>query len=106
MNNRSYALVLNGISYSIFTATLIAASITTGNLNIINGAIVTFIIMTLSLLLSIIIQEENSEVSKGILVFSFILLLPLGVLVFMFTFLVSFTRIIFSKEKRGGDNDD
>lgn len=106
MNNRSYALMLNGFCYSILTVVLIASSIIRNDSTILNMSAVTFIMLSLSILLSVIIEEESGEVPKGILVFSFIILLPLGILVFIFTFITSFVQILINKKiTEGGDND-
>lgn len=106
MKNRSYTLLLNGIFYSFTTVILLVAAIIKMSLPILNAGVISLAIMSISVVLAFIIDEEEKP-NNFILGVSFALLLPVGILIFVFTFIATFISNLFKRHiKRGGDYDD
>ena len=107
-NNKSDALFSSAMMYSAFTIIIILVSIGIKNLNVLYSSIFTFLLMIVSLILSIAYQKHD----KLPFIFSlicFILLLPLVLLISVIEivmFIIIFIyEIIKTIIKGGGTNE-
>lgn len=104
-NQRSNSLMSNGVLYMIVTIILVVMAITKKDLFVLNIAMISFAVMVLSISLSCLFYDlDKTTLPISVVAISFIILIPAAIIVFIVTFLYTFTNKL--TRKQGGDNDD
>lgn len=107
-NNKSDALFSSAMMYSVFTIIIILVSIGIKNLNVLYSSIFTFLLMIVSLILSIAYQKHDKLPFifslMGFLLFSPLVLLTsvIEVVIFVITFICIIIKTII----KGGGTDE
>lgn len=100
---RSQALYINALFYSAITVGLLISSVVRLDLGLLRASFIMFITLCISLLLSSVYVNKEEDLPNSISAISFIILLPLAMLILTLTFIVSTIVYIFKKD-RGGDD--
>lgn len=107
-NDKSDALFSSAIMYIVFTIIIILVSIGVKNLNVLYSSIFTFLLMIVSLTLSIAYQNHD-KLPFIFSIMGFLLLLPLALLISIIKvviFVMAFIYAIIKTIKKGGGTDE
>jgi len=105
MNNeiKSEVLFIDACVYSVITVVLIGLSLLFRNVIFLNWALASFVFLTLSFFMSYLFAVRE-KVSLLTMIVSFLILMPMAFVIYVFTFIVTFISMAF--RKGGGDDKD